>query len=81
MGNWHMCGTTHCRAGWVTTLAGDAGKALEDSIGTSAAATLIYLASDPTMDRVPDFYCTNAAALADMKRMADAEAARSGEAI
>ena len=81
MGNWHMCGTTHCRAGWVTALAGDAGKALEDSIGTSAAATLIYLASDPTMDRVPDFYCTNAAALADMKRMADAEAARSGEAI
>ena len=37
MGNWHQdghCGTTHCRAGWVTHLAGEAGKELEDQIGT-----------------------------------------------
>ena len=75
MSAWH-CGTSHCRAGWVTTLAGDAGRALEDRIGTPAAATLIYLASDPMLGRVPDFYCDNEIALADMKRLAEEEAAR-----
>jgi len=65
MSQWH-CGTAHCRAGWVVTLAGDGGAALEFAMGTSAAAALIYLASDPTLDRVPDFYCDNATALADM---------------
>ena len=72
MSNWH-CGTAHCRAGWVVTLAGDAGKNLEARLGTSGAATLIYLASDPKLERVPDFYCGNSAALADMKRLAEAE--------
>ena len=76
MGYWHKCETTHCRAGWVTTLAGGEGKALEDRIGTPAAAMLIYLASDPTIEKFPDFYCGNDEALADMKEMADAEAAR-----
>ncbi len=77
MGQWHNeCGTAHCRAGWVVTLAGDGGKALEWVMGTSTAATLIYLASDPQRwqnERLPDFYCGNDDALADMKRMADEE--------
>lgn len=30
MSTWHTCETTHCRAGWVVHLAGEAGKALED---------------------------------------------------
>ena len=38
MGLWH-CGTTHCRAGWVITLAGAAGKELEDKVGPSPVAT------------------------------------------
>jgi uncharacterized protein YjbI with pentapeptide repeats len=77
MSTWHHpCGTTHCRAGWVTTLAGPEGKALEDRVGTSAAATLIYLASDPELDRIPKFYGDNASAMADMKRLAEAEAAK-----
>ena len=72
MSDWHhACGTTHCRAGWVVTLAGDEGKALEDKVGTPVAATLIYFASDPTMEKVPDFHCGNDAALADMKAMAE----------
>ena len=72
MGHWHStCGTSHCRAGWVVTLAGEPGKALETRIGTPAAAALIYLASDPKLERSPDFYCSNAAALADMKRLAE----------
>ena len=26
MGKWHTCDTTHCRAGWAITVAGDAGR-------------------------------------------------------
>jgi len=74
METWH-CGTSHCRAGWAVTLAGDAGKALEWAIGTPAAAAMIYLASDPKIERIPNFYCGNAEALEDMKRLAEAERA------
>ena len=77
MALWHnTCGTAHCRAGWVVTLAGDEGKKLEERIGTPGAAMQIYLASDPKIDRLPDFYCGNDEAPADMKRLAEAEAAR-----
>ena len=72
MGKWH-CGTSHCRAGWVVTLAGQPGLDLEAKIGTPAAAMAIYMASDPERwkeERLPDFYCGNAEALADMARMA-----------
>ncbi len=72
MRQWH-CGTTHCRAGWVITLAGDGGRVLEGVYGTPAAAALIYQASDSTLERIPDFYCDNETALADMKRLAELE--------
>jgi uncharacterized protein YjbI with pentapeptide repeats len=77
MDSWH-CGTSHCRAGWVVTLAGEEGKALEDKIGTAAAAMSIYMASDPDRwktERLPNFFASNEKALADMKRMAEEEAA------
>jgi hypothetical protein len=73
MGRWH-CGTTHCRAGWVVTLAGDAGKKLEEVTSTLHAAMLIYRASDPTW-RMSNFFDNNDNALADMKALADAGAA------
>jgi len=78
MESWH-CGTTHCRAGWVVTLAGEAGVELENKIGTPAAAMAIYLASDKNRftesgENPPNFYCENSEALADMKRLADLEA-------
>ena len=76
MGSWHTCETTHCRAGWVVTLAGEGGKALEWAMGTPAAAALIYLASDPKIEKIPDFYADNSDALADMKRLAELEAAQ-----
>ncbi|MGE4321957.1 MAG: pentapeptide repeat-containing protein [Sphingobium sp.] len=79
MGSWHKngyCGTTHCRAGWVVVLAGEEGRDLENRIGTAAAASLIYLASDPTMEKFPSFYASDEAALEDMRRMAEVEAAR-----
>jgi len=75
MGQWH-CGTAHCRAGWVVTLAGPGGAALEYAMGTPAAASLIYMASDPTLEKIPNFYCGNEEALADMKRLAELEAAK-----
>jgi hypothetical protein len=74
MNRWHSCDTTHCRAGWVVTLAGEDGKALEEKLGTSAAAALIYFKSDPTLEKTPNFYCDNAEALADMKALAEKEA-------
>ena len=76
MRDWHTCETTHCRAGWVCVLAGEGGKVLDRAYGTPAAAALIYMASDPTLERIPYFYASNADALADMKRLSDAEAAR-----
>jgi hypothetical protein len=71
MCSWHSCETTHCRAGWVTTLAGEAGKKLEAFYGTPHAAFLIYRESDPHMKSHPDFYCDDETALADMKRLAE----------
>ncbi len=73
MDTWHTCGTTHCRAGWVVTLAGVGGAALEYAYGTPTAAALIYMASDPALAKMPDFYCTNDAAMADMARLAEVE--------
>jgi len=72
MRKWH-CGTSHCRAGWVVTLAGKEGADLEAKIGTPAAAMAIYMVSDPERwktERLPDFYCGNTEALAAMARMA-----------
>ena len=71
MGSWHRCETTHCRAGWVTTLAGAGGAAMEFAFGPSYAAALIYMASDPSLEKIPDFHASNEDALADMKRLAD----------
>ncbi len=72
MSSWHhVCGTSHCRAGWIVELAGDGGKALEWAMGTAAAAAMIYMASDPGMEKIPDFYCDNETAMADMARLAE----------
>lgn len=82
MSSWHHpCGTTHCRAGWVVELAGDAGKALERFHDTPLAAQLIIRESSPSLTVSPvRFYESSADALADMKAMAEREAALSGEA-
>ncbi len=77
---WRTCGTTHCRAGWVVHLAGEAGAAMESFYGTGLAAQLIYLASDPANPVPPTrFFDNEADALADMKRLADLEVARAKE--
>lgn len=77
MAEWHTCKSTHCRAGWVTKLAGKAGARLESDAGTiSEAAWLIYQASDPSMIEIPSFSGSNEEALADMREFAEREAAR-----
>jgi hypothetical protein len=72
MENWHKCEKTHCRAGWVVTLAGEAGRKLEAFYNTPLAAMLIYDASVPDFKINPSrFYDDDEAALADMKRLAE----------
>jgi hypothetical protein len=72
MGNWHTCETTHCRAGWVVHLAGEAGYALERFHNTELAATLIYYESGYHINP-GRFYDGNSAAIEDMKRLAEIE--------
>ena len=67
---WHRCETTHCRAGWAITLAGEAGKRLEKLYGPEDAGRRIYIAST---GYVPNFYATDDAALADIKARAEAQ--------
>jgi len=70
MGSWHSCETTHCRAGWAITLAGEAGAALEEEHGSQRAGWMIYRAST---GRVPHFFASNERALEDIKRCAEME--------
>ena len=67
MDQWHTCETTHCRAGWAITLAGDAGADLERKYGPQRAGSMIYRAST---GRVPRFFASNKNALADIKACA-----------
>ena len=74
MCDWHTCEQTHCRGGWVVTLAGAEGRALERRFNTSLAAMMIYDASCPGYKINPArFFDSNEDALADMKRLAEGE--------
>jgi hypothetical protein len=70
MSQWHKCGTTHCRGGWVVRLAGEAGYALERFYGTLLAAQLIYRESGYEINPCR-FFDDNKEALADMKKLAE----------
>jgi hypothetical protein len=69
MSDWHTCATTHCRAGWAITLAGEAGAALEKQVGPWLAGALIYVASTGRTE-VPNFFASNEEALVDIKARA-----------
>jgi hypothetical protein len=73
MGAWHTCATTHCRAGWAITLAGEKGAALEQEYGSEGAAVMIYRAST---GRVPNFFDTTEGALADIKACAEGQVSK-----
>ena len=68
--NWHTCDTTHCRAGWVVTLAGEKGKELEKKTSTLFAAMQIYKVSSPINVPPTRFFGTNEKAMEDIKRCA-----------
>jgi hypothetical protein len=71
MSTWHTCETTHCRAGWVIHLAGDAGYALEKQTSPLFAAQQIYRKSGYLISPVR-FFDTEEKALEDMKKLAEA---------
>jgi hypothetical protein len=71
MMTWHTCEKRHCRAGWIVTLAGAEGKALESYFNTELAAMLIYRASTGECINPARFYDSDEEALADMKRLAE----------
>jgi hypothetical protein len=75
MRDWHTCDTKHCRAGWVTYLAGSKGKELEAATGTLFAAMQIYKASSPIEVSPVKFFDTNEKAMEDIKRCAEEEIA------
>ena len=75
MSDWHTCDTTHCRAGWVVSLAGKEGKALEKQTTTLFAAMQIYKKSSEIKVSPVRFFETGEQAMSDMKRCADEEAA------
>jgi hypothetical protein len=68
MSQWHTCETTHCRAGWAITLAGEKGKELEAQHGPYRAGAMIYRAST---GRVPHLYATTERAMADIRKRAE----------
>jgi hypothetical protein len=70
----HTCENTHCRGGWITTLAGPEGKRLEDFLGWEVAAMAIYAESGYPEINPARFYDDNNTALADMQRLAELEA-------
>ena len=84
MNDWHAdssvdsngayCGTTHCRAGWVVTIAGKPGRDLEGKVGTSHAAMMIYKYSCPEIPVYPvRFFESDSIAMADIIRCAELE--------
>jgi len=76
MSTWHVCETTHCRAGWVVTLAGEAGKKLESETDTCFAAMMIYKKSSPEIHVPPTrFFDSSEVAMADIRRCAEEEKA------
>ena len=80
MGDWHTCNTTHCRAGWVVHLAGDAGRELEAQTDTAFAAMQIYRKSSPDIPvSLNRFFDSNKVAMDDINRCAELEAQERGK--
>ncbi|OED34268.1 hypothetical protein AB832_07885 [Flavobacteriaceae bacterium (ex Bugula neritina AB1)] len=74
MNSWHAsCGTAHCRAGWVVTLAGEKGKKLEEMTDTCFAAMMIYKKSSNIRVPVARFFEDHITAMQDIQRCAEEE--------
>jgi hypothetical protein len=78
MATWHSgdaCGTTHCRGGWVTHLAGKDGAKLEAFYGMPLAAQIIYENSSPIKVNAFRYFEAADEAMKDMERCATEEKA------
>jgi hypothetical protein len=73
MKDWHQCGTTHCRGGWVIHLAGEAGMKLEKQTSPEFAAMAIYSKSSQIKVSPVRFYEPNDIAMKDIERCAAEE--------
>jgi hypothetical protein len=73
MSTWHTCETTHCRAGWVVVLAGEAGKELESKTDTCFAAMVIYNASSAIKVPHTMFFVNNEESMKDIVKCAELE--------
>ena len=73
MSVWHSCDTTHCRAGWVEVIAGEAGKTLAKATTTLFAAMMIYKISSGIKVSPTRFFENNKTAMADIERCAKEE--------
>ena len=71
MSTWHGCENTHCWAGWIVTLAGDKGEALERRFDTPLAAMMIYEKSTGRKISPVRFFEENTTALKHMKKLAN----------
>lgn len=70
MSTWHMCESSHCRAGWVNTIAfGENRLMAEDRVPTPHLALAVYLKAHPTMP-VPSWYAMDSWAMADIEKLA-----------
>lgn len=74
MDRFHVCETTHCRAGLAVHLAGEAGYRLEKRTSSVFAAMMIYKASGAPISPCR-FFDDGPTAMADMKRLADGASA------
>ena len=71
MSDWHKCDTTHCWAGWIVHLAGEAGKALEEETSTPFAAMQIFKKSNGYSINPSWFYLSNETAMKKIKELAE----------
>ena len=71
MGDWHTCNTTHCWAGWIVHLAGEAGYGLEKETSTPFAAMQIFKKSNGYSINPCWFHLSNKEAMEKIKELAE----------
>jgi uncharacterized protein YjbI with pentapeptide repeats len=69
--DWYAYEAPHFWCQCVVTAAEEKGQQLVGRLGTLAAAALIYIASDPKLERIPNFYVPERDAFKEMERLAN----------
>ena len=71
MSDWHTCNTTHCWAGWIVHLAGEAGYELARKTSDEFAGMMIYKESNGESISPVNFYLGNKEAKAKIDELAN----------